>query len=284
VVRLLRADGEYRWILCSGDPVISEEGEFLGYVGTGVDIHDLKEAQAELTGYAHKLEQSNRELEHFATIASHDLQEPLRKVIMFSDHLRRDMQAVMSPEAADDLERIKRATTRMQRLINDLLDLSRITRLGQPFQKADVKAIVEEVLAELRDAFPDSRKRVELDGNMTIDADPRQIHQVMLQLLDNALKFHKPDQPSSVKIDIQPFNGQCRISVKDDGLGMKAEHLDRIFNAFVRLHHGKDYPGTGIGLALVKKIVERHKGKVTVESVPGEGSTFAVMLPATRKE
>jgi light-regulated signal transduction histidine kinase (bacteriophytochrome) len=252
-------------------------------VGTGFDINDLREAQEKLTSYASKLEESNRDLEHFATIASHDLQEPLRKVLIFTDHLKKMEHASMSTEGLDDLERIQRATGKMQRLITDLLDLSRITRRGKAFQKVDLQASIKEVIAELSYGVKDIHSQVTLVGNGTVEADAAQIHQMLAQLLDNALKFHPIGKQSVVKIEIYPTKTDCRIMVTDDGVGIKPEHLSRIFNTFVRLHHGEKYAGTGIGLALVKKIVERHNGSITVESAPEKGSTFTVTLPVVQK-
>jgi signal transduction histidine kinase len=146
----------------------------------------------------------------------------------------------------------------------------------------DLHLLAREVIAELAYFHPNTKNRVTLEGGMTIHADYNQIHQMLTQLLDNALKFHKPDTPSSVKIHIQASGKDCcRITIRDDGLGMKPEQLSRIFDAFVRLHHGGEYAGTGIGLALVKKIIERHNGSITVESMPSQGSAFTVTLPAS---
>jgi signal transduction histidine kinase len=186
----------------------------------------------------------------------------------------------LTEEAVDDLERIQNATGKMQHLINDLLDLSRIARQGQPFRKVELKLLTEEVIAELRYTHKDIRNRIELNGSLAIEADQNQIRQMMTQLLDNALKFHKSGKPSSVKINIQaaPRN-QCQITITDDGFGIKQEYFSKIFDTFVRLHSGTEYSGTGIGLSLVKKIIERHNGSIFVESILGEGSTFIVMLP-----
>ncbi|HEY9746294.1 MAG TPA: ATP-binding protein [Oculatellaceae cyanobacterium] len=280
LARIRRHDGEYRWFKTTGGPVLGLNGECLGFVGSTIDIHDLKVTEDKLVKYAERLEESNKELEHFASIASHDLQEPLRKLLLFSDHLRRVEQDRLSLEGMEDLERIQRAVTRMQRLVNDLLDLSRVTRRRQPLQKVELNQIAREVITELSYAYPDIYDRVTLQGEMAIDAIASQMHQLLSQLLDNALKFHAPDQPSHVQINIAAENGnQCRITVMDDGIGILPEHFDKIFNAFVRLHSGTEYSGTGIGLALARKIVERHRGTLTVESILGQGSTFTGFLP-----
>jgi signal transduction histidine kinase len=167
----------------------------------------------------------------------------------------------------------------MQRLINDLLDLSRVTRRGQVFQKVNLIEVFKEVIAEFAYTYPDIKTQTQLNGDMSIDADWNQIHQLATQLLDNAFKFQKEGTKPAVSVTIQPDNGQCRIIVTDNGIGMKEEHLSKIFDTFVRLHHGTEYPGTGIGLSLARKIVERHEGSISVNSTFGKGSTFTVTLP-----
>lgn len=256
------------------------QDDFICYV---LDITDRKKAEAALADYAKRLEQSNKELENFATIASHDLQEPLRKILVFTNHLEKTEKQFLSEEGIDDLERIQRATNRMQRLIDDLLDLSRISRRGKPFQPVDLKAVTREVIAELSYPFKDVHERVNLSGSMNIQADPNQMHQMLLQLLDNALKFHKPGHLSLVKITIEHApEEQCQISISDNGIGMKQNYLHKIFDTFTRLH-GTEYAGTGIGLALVKKIVERHNGSIEVQSTPEVGTRFTIMLPLQQR-
>jgi PAS domain S-box-containing protein len=280
-LRVQRADGMYRWFLSSGAPMLSPSGEFMGYVGTAIDIHDRKMAEEALAHYAQRLEHSNRELEQFATIASHDLQEPLRKIMLFTDHIQ-SMAPSLDKETQDDLKRIRSAANRMQRLINDLLDLSRITRRGKHFQKVHLGDVTEEAVTALSHTHKDINRRVTLEGAMTIEADPNQMHQMMIQLLDNALKFHKPGELSHVQVNMEPRGeNQCRIRIIDDGIGIKPEHWDKIFETFVRLH-GKNYPGTGIGLALVHRIVERHGGSITAHSTPEKGATFTVTLPVSQ--
>jgi two-component system CheB/CheR fusion protein len=283
--RVRRPDGSYRWVISRGGPIITEDGVHLGWSGSVWDIHDRKMAEEALLQYSKRLEVSNRELEQFATIASHDLQEPLRKVMMFSDHLRLIAQNELNAEALDDLERIQRGTRRMQRLIEDLLNLSRVTRRGEAFEPTDLQAVLTEVIAELSYNFPDVHSRVDVSGDAVIEADYNQIRQVFVQLLDNAMKFHLPGRPSKVQVNIETSrDGLCRVSISDNGLGIKPEYLDRIFNTFVRLHHSSHYPGTGIGLTLVQKIVERHNGNVTVSSEAGYGSTFTVILPVVQED
>lgn len=279
-VRVIQSDGSFRWAINRGGAIIADDGSHIGWIGSVWDIHDRRLAEEANLEYAKQLERSNQELEQFATLSSHDLQEPLRKVMIFSDHLKQISQDKLCAEALDDLERIQRATGRMQRLIQDLLDLSKVTRRGAAYTKIFLREIFMEALAELSYHYQDAKSRVHIEGEAIIEADSNQIRQMLIQLLDNALKFHAPETPSHVQVTIKSNpDGFCSISLEDNGLGMNAEYLNKIFNTFVRLHPRKDDSGTGIGLRLVQKIVDRHNGTITVSSEPGQGSTFVVILP-----
>lgn len=286
--RILRADGQYRWSVAAGGPIFDSDGTFLGLVGSTVDIHDLKEAKDALASYAQKLERSNKELEHFATIASHDLQEPLRKVILFSEHLKSKEQDVLSEEGLDDIERMQKAIQRMQRLISDLLDLSRVTRRGRAFTPTDLSAILREVLADLSYKIKEKQAQVEILGELpTLEADPMQLHQLFYQLLDNALTFLRSGVPPIVKIRALSNGAQCKIQIEDNGQGFKPEYAHKIFDIFVQLQRNSEYPGTGIGLTLARKIVERHGGTISAEGAPEKGAVFTISLPlkqTTRRE
>lgn len=285
--RYILPSGSRIWVRNHVSLIRDRNGVPQGTLAISQDITDrkeaeiaLKSAQEDLKEYAAKLESSNQELEHFATIASHDLQEPLRKVILFSEHLKTISESLLNAEGQDDIERIQRSTRRMQNLIDDLLDLSRVTRRGKPFQKTDLGEVAKEVSADLHFQCKESGGHIEIGPMMTIDADPGQMQQLMHCLLSNALKFHREGCPPVVKVSAQPFDEEfCQLTVEDNGIGIKEEYYERIFETFARLHGKNTYPGTGIGLAIVKKIAERHKGSVKVHSVPGEGSTFTVMLP-----
>lgn len=284
--RLRRADGMYRWILGDGSPIVAD-GEFIGFLGTAIDIHDRKESEKALLDYAQRLEQSNKELEHFATIASHDLQEPLRKVMLFSEHLKFVSQGVLNTEALDDIERMQRATQRMQGLISDLLDLSRITRRGHVFKSTDIAYVLREVLADLSYKIKESQAQINIETESlpVLEADSSQMHQMFYQLIDNALTFSRAEVTPIIHISAKPRNATSyEITVSDNGQGFRQEYAERIFDTFVRLHHTKDYPGTGIGLALVRKIVERHGGTIVAEGIPGQGATFRIILPSHHSE
>lgn len=242
--------------------------------------HDLRVSERALKIYASKLEHSNRELEQFAVIASHDLQAPLRKVSLFSDYLRTSMGENLTEESRDYLDRIQKATQKMQQLITDLLVLSRVTRKGLPFAPVDLGQIIREVLSDLEEPIRETQAVIEVGETMTIDADATQMQQVLQNLIGNALKFRKPGVPPRIRVVAHPLNPQtCQIMVQDNGIGFDEKYLDRIFEVFERLHGDAQYPGTGMGLAIVRKIVERHDGLITAQGRPGEGATFIITLP-----
>lgn len=250
---------------------------------------ELENALRDLRVFSNKLEVSNRELEEFASVASHDLQEPLRKVQAFGDRLKIKAGASLSDEGRDYLERMQNAAGRMQILINDLLTFSRVTSKGQPFVPVDLGLVVREVVSDLEARVEQTGGRIEIGDLPTIDADPLQMRQLFQNLIGNALKFHRKDVPPVVRISgtlidrpadsaavDAPF---CQIVVADNGIGFDEKYLDRIFNVFQRLHGRNEYEGTGVGLAVCRRIAERHHGTITAESTPGQGSTFFVTLP-----
>lgn len=241
----------------------------------------LQNAASELQSANVRLEQSNRELQDFASVASHDLQEPLRKIQAFGDRLSTTNAATLSSDGQDYLKRMLNAAGRMQTLINDLLSFSRITTKAQPFSKVDLAQIARDVLSDLETAVERAGAAVSLEPLPTIDADPMQMRQLLQNLIGNALKFRKPSVAPVVGIsaEVSSDNQTCTISVSDNGIGFDEKYLDRIFNVFQRLHGRGAYEGTGIGLAVCRKIAERHGGSITARSKPGEGATFIVTLP-----
>ncbi|MGV3774650.1 MAG: ATP-binding protein [Verrucomicrobiales bacterium] len=257
------------------------------------DITERKRAVEQLTAFATKLEQSNRELQDFAYVASHDLQEPLRKVQAFGDRLKMKFTAALGSEGCDYLDRMQNAARRMQNLINDLLAFSRVTTKASPFRMVNLDQIVQEVLSDLEIRIQQSGAKVVINGLPTIEADPLQMRQLLQNLLSNALKFTQQGAlphviiqgelvEETLSIGNKPVKGTyCRITVKDHGIGFDEKYLDRIFTVFQRLHNRMSYEGTGIGLAICRKIVERHNGLITARSSPGTGATFIVMLPKT---
>ncbi|BAY14884.1 multi-sensor signal transduction histidine kinase [Anabaenopsis circularis NIES-21] len=235
-----------------------------------------------------ELIRSNEELQQFAFIASHDLQEPLRKIKTFSERLISIFGDALPAPASDYLERMQNAVLRMQTLIEDLLTLSRVTTRAQPSISVNLAQITQEVLSDLEVLIQQTGATIEVRDLPTIPADPLQMRQLMQNLIGNALKFHRPQMPPIVKIYSQYFHNQsdqvvgwelCQIIIEDNGIGFEQKYSDRIFQIFQRLHGRREYEGTGIGLTICRKIVERHFGKITAESKPGQGTKFFVTLP-----
>jgi signal transduction histidine kinase len=249
---------------------------------------ERKRAEKAFKTLTAKLGQSNRELQDFASVASHDLQEPLRKIQAFGDRLKTKCSEVLTDEGRDYLERMQNAAGRMQTLINDLLTFSRVTTKARPFVPVDLAKVAQEVLADLEARIEETGGRVEVGELPTIDADPMQIRQLLQNLMGNALKFHRQEVAPVVKVHGQFLNSEerrpnanpfCQITVQDNGIGFDEKYLDRIFNVFQRLHGRSEYEGTGVGLAVCRKIAERHGGDITATSTPGQGTTFIVILP-----
>jgi signal transduction histidine kinase len=230
-----------------------------------------------------ELARSNAELQQFAYVASHDLQEPLRKIQAFGDLLAADDSEALSEQGRDYLGRMQDAARRMRALINDLLAFSRVTTRGQPFTPVDLTQVAHEVLSDLQVRIEQSGGRVELSDLPSIDADPMQMRQLLQNLIGNALKYRREDAVPLVHVYAPLVNGHeqalCQINVQDNGIGFDEKYLDRIFVPFQRLHGRNEYEGTGIGLAICSKIVQRHGGSITAKSTPGQGATFMVTLP-----
>lgn len=248
---------------------------------------EREQAITELTAAGRQLQASNRELETFASVASHDLQEPLRKIRTFSDRLMQRHAAKLDPEGRDYLARSANAAERMTRLIEDLLTYSRVTTHAQPLLPVDLSEIVAGVLSDLENRISDSNARVHVEPLPTIRADAAQMRQLLQNLIANALKFVAPGQVPEVWVSgpIETVAGApvCLLSVADRGIGIEERHRDKIFEMFQRLHGRETYEGTGIGLAICRKIAERHGGEITVSERPGGGSRFVATLPVGGK-
>jgi signal transduction histidine kinase len=233
---------------------------------------------------AAELARSNAELEMFASIASHDLQEPLRKVRTFTQQLTVIEADHLSDKGRDYLNRANSAAERMAKLIEDLLRFSRVATHGRPFAPVDLAAVTREVLGDLEAQVERSGAVVKVGSLPTISADSLQIRQLMQNLISNAIKFRRPGVVPEVSIDAEIVSSDAQITVRDNGIGFEDRYSRRIFRVFERLHGRNEYPGTGIGLALCRKIAERHGGTVVAESEPGVGSTFTVTLPLHQSE
>jgi len=270
---------------------IRENGHPLGHVVLFKDITARKQSEMALARKAEELARSNAELEQFAFVASHDLQEPLRKIRAFGDRLKTKCETALPEEGADYLNRMQSAAARMQTLINDLLTFSRVISRTEPFAAVDLNTVTSEVMSDLEVRIEKTGAKVEIGTLPTIDADPVHMRQLIQNLMGNALKFHAPGAKPEVKISgriIEPVSAAddelCELTVQDNGIGFDEKYLDRIFAVFQRLHGRQEYEGTGIGLAVCRRITDRHNGNITARSKPGEGATFIVTLPVRHKQ
>jgi signal transduction histidine kinase len=238
----------------------------------------------ELLRHAAELSRSNAELEQFASIASHDLQEPLRKVQTFAAQLHAKESQNLSEQGQDFLRRMSDAAGRMRNLIDDLLVFSRVSTQGHPFTAVNLGHVISQVLVDLEVGVEESRAVVRVGLMPTIEADPLQMRQLFQNLLGNALKFRRPDVTPELRVEARVVDHIAQLTVQDNGIGFDEQYATRIFRAFERLHGTRAYPGTGIGLALCRKIVERHHGTITATAEIDEGSTFTVRLPVIQPE
>jgi PAS domain S-box-containing protein len=243
------------------------------------DITSSKQAEERLKASAAELERSNRELEQFAYVASHDLQEPLRMVASYTQLLARRYQGKLDADADEFIGFAVDGALRMQELINDLLTYSRAGSRALELRAVDTNRTVDRVIGDLGGAMLDSAASVTRDELPTVQADATQLEQLFQNLIANGIKFRRPDVPPEVHISARRSPAAWSFAVRDNGIGIEPQYLDRIFILFQRLHSRAEYPGTGIGLAICKKIVERHGGTLTVQSRPGQGTTFEFTLP-----
>ena len=248
-----------------------------------------RNAEQMLREYMVQLERSNRELERFASIASHDLQEPLRKIQAFSDRLRDRFVAELPDTGRDYLERIRSAAKRMQDLINDLLMFSRLSAKEHASARVNLTKVARNVLSDLEVRIEETGGTVRLGELPTIEADALHMRQLLQNLVGNALKFARPDVPPVVSIRGEVVAGPdgadlCRLTVSDNGIGIDPKYHDRIFGIFERLHGRGKYEGTGVGLAVCRKIVEQHHGSIEVGSVVDQGTSFTIVLPVRPPE
>lgn len=278
IYRIVKSGGEVRWVHSRTYPVRDASGNVYRLAGIAEDITKEKYDERMLMEYAAELEKSNRELEHFAYVASHDMQEPLRKVASFTELFALKYQGKLDETAQKYIHYIVDGATRMHTLINDLLAYSRLTTRTAAFAPVDANAVVDAVCDDLQFKIKECGAIVTHGTLPVVSADPVQLGQVFQNLIINALKF-RGDKPPVVRIEAENKGVEWRFSVGDNGIGMEAEHLGRIFLMFQRLHTRQEYPGTGIGLAICKKIIERHGGRIWAESRPGQGSTFYFTLP-----
>jgi len=289
----VRRDGTHLVLEIHENLIRDTRGQVVGIRSTLLDITERQQAEEEVARQARELARSNSELERFAYVASHDLQEPLRKIRAFGDRLKGRCAEGLGEQGRDYLERIQNAAGRMQTLISALLTFSRLKAQAQPFTRVDLAEVARTVVSNLETSIEQAGARVEIGDLPVIDADPVQMTQLLQNLVGNALKFHRQEEPPLVRLRTQlavPPSQRpeetsaplCQILVEDNGIGFDEKYLDRIFLVFQRLHGRGEYEGTGVGLAICREIVERHGGTITAQSAPGRGATFVVTLPATQ--
>ncbi len=247
---------------------------------------ELEKANLELRTYSGKLEQINRELNDFAFMASHDLQEPLRKIRTFGGLLLSSCGEELSQKGKEYLSRMESSTGRMSRLIDDLLKLSRVATHSETFREVNLNEVAEIVLDTFEMHLQQEGGKIEVRDLPTVEADRRQMEQLLQNLVGNAFKYHKPGEKPAIRLYGNHCEGNlCRIFIEDNGIGFEEIYLDRIFKPFQRLHGRESiYEGTGMGLAICRKIIERHGGSITAKSTPGIGSIFIVTLPIKQGE
>jgi PAS domain S-box-containing protein len=282
-------DGLQGWF----DITVSQLGD--GMVMSFLDITESKQLQFRLEQLVEDLRRSNRDLEQFAYVASHDLQEPLRKIQTFGERLHSRYRGQLGPDGELYLDRMLNAAARQSLLIDNLLAFSRATRQADKFARKNLNLLVEAVLSDLEIRLTETGAEVEISPLPDVEAVPGQMQQLFQNLVTNALKFTRPGVPPRIRIHattatpderaahhLDPGRHYVKLCVEDNGIGFEAEYAEQIFVIFKRLHGRAEYEGTGIGLAIVKKIVENHGGVVYAEGYPGQGAVFTVLLPLTQ--
>ncbi len=270
--RIIRPDGEIRYLLVKAE-FIKQKGEITHVRGTCLDITSSSQ-------YKQELLRSNQELERFAYVASHDLQEPLRKILVFGQYLAALLAEKLSPKEADYFERIQKSAEHMQTLTNDLLAYSRLDSHKKTFVIVDLNEILAHTLEVLELSIEESQAQIKADRLPVIMGDPPQLKQIFLNLLSNALKFKAPNRPVRIQIQSQELDlGQLKLSFIDNGIGFPPLHQKQIFDIFKRLHVRSKYEGSGIGLSICKKIAERHGGILSATGSLDQGARFDLILP-----
>jgi PAS domain S-box-containing protein len=275
--RLRRADGEYRWFKTRGIPIRDEKGRTVKIFGSCTDIDDKIRAEESLRAMSAELQRSNRELEQFAYLVSHDLREPLRTISGFLNLLRKKYLGRLAPEAVEFIHYAVDGADRLDRMIRDLLEYSRIERQEMTFRPTPLFDIWLAAVENLKFLIDETGARITHDPLPAVRGDASQLVRLLQNLISNAIIYCKDRKPE-VHIGVVSQGDSWRISVQDNGIGINPDDQERIFQVFQRLHTQKEYPGTGIGLAICQKIIERHGGRIWVESEPGKGSTFYFTL------
>ncbi len=283
-ITLTSKDGKEVHTRVQATTLRDDEGNITGAFGFITDITELLHIEGSVAKYTAALERSNRELQDFAYIASHDLQEPLRKIVAFGDRLSHHADA-LDEKGRDYLLRMQKAAVRMQQFIDDLLQYSRIMTRPQPFEAIDLKVPVQQAILDLEECFVAEDCHIIMDELPVIEADPVQMQLLFKNLISNAIKFRRPEEKPLIKVSYRYADDySVLIEVQDNGIGFDERYKDRLFKPFSRLHGKSEYPGTGMGLAICDKIVKRHGGSIDVKSELGKGTTFLIALPVRQTE
>jgi len=275
-----RKDGTLFWEKAWITPVFDADGAIVNFIGVKEDITRRKEIEEELRRTSAELARSNVELEQFAAIASHDLREPLRMVSAYLQLLQRRYGGRLDAQADEFIAFAVDGANRMDKLILGLLTYSRVGTRGTPFQPLDMEQVLTDATANLRAAIDQSGAHIDHDPLPRLAGDPSQLVSLLQNLIANAIKYAAPAKPPIIHVGAQRGDGEWIFSVHDNGIGIAPEFFDRIFVIFQRLHTRQECDGSGIGLAVCKRIVERHHGRIWVESTEDQGSTFFFTLPA----
>ena len=268
-----RKDGSSFPVEYYSTPVREDDGSLVGAVVVFRDVTEEKATEEALI-------QSNRDLEQFAYVTSHDLQEPLRMISSYTQLLAKRYRGKLDADADEYIGFVTDGAARMQRLIRDLLEYSRVGTRGRAFEPADLNGVLDEALTNLRHTIDKTGARVDREPLPTLPVDATQIMRLFQNLVGNALKYRAEDRAPEIRIEVKKRGADWQFAVRDNGIGIQEKDFDRVFLIFQRLHSRQDYEGSGIGLAVCKRIVERHGGRIWVESEPGTGSTFRFTLPA----
>lgn len=290
--RILSKTGEEKIIHSKAKAVLGDNGQLIKLLGVVSDVTRVTRFRREIESYVEELNRSNKELEEFAYVASHDLQEPLRKIVTFSDRLLAKFGGVLGNEGVAYLSRMTVATENMRILIDNLLEFSRITRSADAFTLTDLNALMEDAKSELELKIEEADAVIAQEQLPSIVCNAPQIRQLFVNLLGNSLKFRDPGIETRIHISSSPLTQAKKaalgfptqreyyeMSFTDNGIGFEKEYAERIFLIFQRLHGKSEYPGSGVGLAICKKIVDQHGGIIHADSTPGKGSVFTVFLP-----
>ncbi len=273
-------NGAFYWVYTTIVPLLDHLGLPHQYISIRFEITNRKTAEEQLQIYADFLESSNKELQDFASIAAHDLQEPLRKVQTFADRLK-NKENSLSPTGHDYLERMLDSTKRMRNFIDSLLAYSGVAIRGQAFAMINLNEILGEVLNDFEVRIEQVGAQIKSELLPTIQADAIQMRQLFQNLIENALKFHHKGQKPILEIKVSISSSRCTLSFADNGIGFDQIYQNKIFSMFQRLHGRHEYDGSGMGLAICRRIVERHHGTISAQSSPGKGAVISVNLPLT---